>query len=227
MIPISDTVQRRHVPWMTWLLVALNAGAYLRMSQLARPQLEGLLSRAALVPADPRPASWITHMFLHGSLAHLVGNMWTLWLFGDNVEDRMGPFRFLVFYLLCGLAAAWMHVASSAGSWTPVLGASGAIAGVMGAYLVMFPKARLVLVFPPFFWWPFELPAVLYLVLWFWVQVSQGAASLGDELAGGVAWWAHVGGFLAGLLLFGVFVRRDRWRFADPGYRQARRWGAG
>ena len=223
MIPISDTVQRRHVPWMTWLLVAVNVAAFYHLASLPHRRLDALIGRYALVPAAPRPAAWIAHMFLHGGLAHLVGNLWMLVLFGDDVEDRMGPLRFLAFYLLCGLAAAAVHVETSAGSPLPVLGASGAIAGVMGAYLVMFPRARLVVMLPPFFWWLFELPAVIYLGVWFYLQVAQGSVGLGDEVAGGVAWWAHAGGFVAGLLLFGLFVRRDRWSFADPGYRPARR----
>jgi len=223
MIPISDTVQRRHVPWMTWLLVAVNAWVFYHMTRLGSRQLEALLARDALVPDAPRPAAWVAHMFLHGGWAHLLGNMWMLWLFGDNVEDRMGPLRFLVFYLLCGLAAAGVHVATDPGSRVPVIGASGAISGVMGAFLVMFPRARLVVMLPPFFWWLFELPALIYLGFWFWLQVAQGSASRGGELAGGVAWWAHVGGFVAGLALFPLFVRRDRWSRADPGYRPARR----
>lgn len=219
MLPISDTVQRRHLPWMTWLLVAINAWSFLCLSLMDHRQLEVAVRRYALIPAAPHPAAWVTHMFLHGGLGHLVGNLWMLCLFGDNVEDRMGPFRFLLFYLLCGLAAAALHVGTNQGSWLPVLGASGAIAGVMGAFLLMFPRANLVVVLPPFFLWTVQLPAVLYLGLWFYLQVAHGRATLGDEPAGGVAWWAHVGGFVAGFSLFGLFVRRDRWRAADPGYR--------
>lgn len=218
MIPISDTVQRRHLPWMTWLLVAINAWVFFLMTRLDQRQLGVLVERFALVPAEPRPAAWITHMFLHGGWAHVLGNLWTLCLFGDNVEDRMGPLRFLVFYLLCGLIAAGAHVYMLQGSYVPVLGASGAIAGVMGAFLPMFPRARLVMMIPPFFTWLFKLPAVLYLGVWFYMQIAHGSDSLGDERASGVAWWAHVGGFTAGLFLFGLFVRRDRWRFSDPGY---------
>jgi membrane associated rhomboid family serine protease len=226
MLPISDTVQRRHVPWMTWTLIAVNAWAFWRLASLSGSALDAALWAYALVPEAPHPVAWLSHMFLHGGLGHLVGNLWTLWLFGDNVEDRMGPLRFLVFYVVCGLIAAGVHVYSSPGSPVPVLGASGAIAGVMGAYLLMFPRARLVVMLPPFFWWLFELPAVIYLLVWFYLQVAQGSSTLGQEVGGGVAWWAHVGGFVAGALLFKLFVRRDRWTFAQPGYRPARRYGA-
>ncbi|HZM00704.1 MAG TPA: rhomboid family intramembrane serine protease [Planctomycetota bacterium] len=225
MLPISDTVQRRNLPWMTWALVAVNGWAFWQLATMSNRQIDAALGLFALVPAAPRPEAWLTHMFLHGGLAHLVGNLWTLWLFGDNVEDRLGPLRYLGFYLLCGLAAAGVHVYTNSGSTVPVIGASGAIAGVMGAYLVMFPRARLVVMLPPFVWWLFELPAVIYLVLWFWLQVVQGTAALGDEVTGGVAWWAHVGGFVAGIVLLPLFVRRDRWSRADPGYRPARRAG--
>jgi membrane associated rhomboid family serine protease len=209
---------------MTWLLVAANAAVFWRMLTLAEAPLHGWIERFALVPAEPRPAAWATHMFLHGGLGHAVGNLWTLVLFGDNVEDRMGPFRFLGFYLLCGLVAAGVHVLSAPLSQVPVLGASGAIAGVMGAYLFMFPRARVVVVLPPFVFWTLEVPAVLYLGLWFYLQVAQGTASLGRELTAGVAWWAHVGGFVAGVALFKPFLHSGRWSRSDPGYRPARRW---
>src|SRR5262249_10600494 len=153
---------------------------------------------------------------LHGGWLHLLGNMWTLRLFGDDVEDRMGPVRFLLFYLACGFAAMGVHVLSNAGSTVPVMGASGAIAGVMGGYFLMFRHARITLFLPPIF--VFEIPALLYLAFWFFSQVGSGTLSVatgGD--AGGVAWWAHVGGFIAGMVLFAFFVRRDRWRADDPG----------
>lgn len=155
---------------------------------------------------------FVTSMFLHGGWLHLIGNMWTLWIFGDNVEDRMGPVRFVAFYLLCGLAAGITHLLTNPDSSIPTVGASGAIAGVMGAYFFLFPFARVIVLVPvlffPFF---FELPAVTYLGIWALTQVFSGTLSLAEASdVGGIAWWAHVGGFGAGLTLYSFFVRRGR-----------------
>jgi membrane associated rhomboid family serine protease len=152
----------------------------------------------------------ITSMFLHGSWLHLIGNMWFLWLFGDNVEDSMTRPRFVVFYLACGLAAAAAQVVSQPGSALPMVGASGAISGVMGAYLVLYPRVRVfVLVFLGFFITTLAVPAWAMLLYWIGIQVVSGLAAAGDH-AGGVAFWAHVGGFAAGVLLVRIFGRRDR-----------------
>jgi membrane associated rhomboid family serine protease len=230
--PIRDTVLCRRTPWMTWVLIAVNVWVFVKGVSLPPERIEQMVGQLSVIPARYTgtgrhalaPVDWLpflSSMFLHGGLLHLIGNMWTLWLFGDNVEDRMGPLRFLAFYLLCGLAAMGLHVVTNAGSQVPVLGASGAIAGVMGAYLIMFPLARIVVLVPLFFWpFLFEIPAVIYLGLWFWMQLVRGTATLGAPIdAGGVAWWAHAGGFVAGLAVFGLFVRRDRWQRRDPGYR--------
>jgi membrane associated rhomboid family serine protease len=155
---------------------------------------------------------FLTSMFLHGSGLHLLGNMWTLWIFGDNVEDRMGPGRFVVFYLSCGLIAGIVHVMTNPDSTLPTIGASGAIAGVMGAYFLLFPRAGIVVMFPllfiPLF---FELPAMTYLAWWALSQVLSGTLSLAAaESIGGIAWWAHVGGFIAGIFLQFFFVKRGR-----------------
>ena len=149
--------------------------------------------------------------FLHGGWLHIIGNMWTLWIFGDNVEDRMGSLRFAIFYVTCGMAAV-AQLITLPDSMVPTVGASGAIAGVLGAYLLFFPTARLVVLFPvlflPFF---FQLPAVLYLGAWFVIQLFSGTLALASAAqVGGIAWWAHVGGFTAGLLLCRLFVRRRR-----------------
>jgi membrane associated rhomboid family serine protease len=160
-------------------------------------------------------------MFLHGGWSHVIGNMWSLWIFGDNVEDVMGPWRFLVFYLLTGLAAGLTHFFTNADSQVATVGASGAIAGVLGAYFLLFPRARIIAVLPilffPFF---FELPAVTYLLFWFSSNLLSGTlAGLGPEQMQGVAWWAHVGGFAAGALLHRLFLepkgRRARLRQPD------------
>jgi membrane associated rhomboid family serine protease len=151
-------------------------------------------------------------MFLHGGWLHVIGNMWMLWIFGDNVEDRMGPLRFIAFYLICGVIAAVVHVATNSGSQFPTVGASGALAGVLGAYFLMFPASRVIVLLPvlfiPLF---FELPAVIYLGLWFMIQFLSGTASVAagsEAAAGGIAWWAHIGGFLAGILLYRLFLTR-------------------
>jgi membrane associated rhomboid family serine protease len=153
--------------------------------------------------------SFFAGMFLHGGLLHLVGNLWILWIFGDNVEDRLGRLRYLVFYLLSGLAASAIHVATNFDSRIPTIGASGAIAGVLGAYLVMFPRARILALVPLFFVFTWiEVPAFVFLGLWFLLQLVSAAGP--QEGAGGVAWWAHVGGFAFGVLLLFVFRRRRR-----------------
>ncbi len=154
-------------------------------------------------------APFFTSMFLHGGWLHLISNMWFLWIFGDNVEDVLGKARYIVFYLLCGLAAALTHFAVEPGSTLPVLGASGAIAGVLGAYLVLFPGARVVTLVPVFFFLQImELPAFLILGYWFVLQIlAVSVAGLGPS-SGGTAWWAHVGGFLTGVVL--VLVMRPR-----------------
>jgi len=235
--PLRDTAVCRRFPLAVWVLVALNALAFAHELRLAPDALEDLLLRWGAVPArDARlpgsPAEalpLLAHMFLHGGWAHLLGNLWMLKIFGDNVEDRMGPLRFAAFYLLCGGAALAAHLGAERESTLPVVGASGAIAGVMGAYWAMFPRARVVVLVPVIvFPLLLEVPAALFLGLWFVAQVwSASLAALAPALQGGVAWWAHAGGFLAGLALFGAFVRRDRWRRADPGYLPSRRRARG
>jgi membrane associated rhomboid family serine protease len=151
----------------------------------------------------------LTHMFLHGSWMHLLGNMWFLWLFGNNVEDSMGRLRFLAFYLLCGLAAAAAQIVTSPSSPIPMVGASGAISGVMGAYLVLYPRVRVYTLVPlGFFITSMALPAWVMLGYWFLIQFVSGLVSVGGE-GGGVAFWAHVGGFVAGLVLVKLFARSD------------------
>ena len=216
MIPIRDDNPRRFAPVMTWSLIGVNVVVYLFEASLPEESLQALFERFGFVPAQlaqagelPRSAlTLFTSMFLHGSFLHLLGNMWTLWIFGDNVEDRMGPWRYLIFYLLCGLAAGGVHWATDMGSTIPTVGASGAISGVMGAYLVQFPRSRLIMLFPilflPYF---FQIPAWVYLGVWFLGQAASGTIALGQQSIGGVAFWAHVGGFVAGIVLFRLFLR--------------------
>jgi membrane associated rhomboid family serine protease len=156
-------------------------------------------------------------MFMHGSWFHLLSNMWTLYIFGDNVEDRMGSARYLVFYLLAGLAAGLVQAAFDPTSTIPTVGASGAIAGVLGAYFLLFPRSRVITLIPLFFLpWFVEIPAVFFIGIWFLSQLSSGLMALGSAGAfGGIAWWAHVGGFLFGLITVYLFARRPaayrRW----------------
>ena len=222
MFPIRDENPSRHVPFATWALIAANILFFFRELALPPQAAEKLIYLYGLVPARFLHPEWaataglpvhtywpfLTTMFLHGGWFHIIGNMWFLWIFGDNVEDRMGPVRFLVYYLLCGVAAGFVHVITNPASQVPAVGASGAIAGVMAAYLMLFPRARILAVFPPFFWLRFRLPAYLYLGFWFLMQfLSGGLAITSRREVGGIAWWAHVGGFVTGLATFWVFLR--------------------
>jgi membrane associated rhomboid family serine protease len=226
MLPIQDSVPSRSVPVVTRALVLVNVLVFFFELTLPRHGVEQLFYLFGIVPARLTHPDWaagigfpagtywtiITHQFLHGGWLHLFANMWTLWIFGDNVEDRMGSLRFLFFYLICGSVAALTQVLTNPDSTIPSVGASGAIAGVLGAYLLFFPTARLIVLLPIFFYpFFFEVPAVLYLFLWFLIQLFSGAAALaGPQEVGGIAWWAHVGGFVSGMLLCRLFVRRRR-----------------
>lgn len=202
-------------------LYPVSAGDHL-ITQYALIPAE-LLRGKDLPPAIPIPL-WLTvltSMFLHGGFMHLVGNMLYLWIFGDNVEDAMGPIRFLLFYLLCGVAAALAQIAVDPGSAIPLIGASGAIAGVLAAYFMLFPYARVLTLIPIFFFLRLiSVPAVFLLGFWFLLQVISGAGSLGS--GGGVAWFAHIGGFLAGAMLVFLFRRRGvpvtLWRSLRRGH---------
>ncbi len=224
MIPFRDDVPAKRYPVVTVLLILANVAVFGYELSLPAAELDQLIHQFGIVPATVRslegppsmvalslPVSLLTAMFLHGGFLHLVGNMWYLWIFGDNVEDRVGPVRFLVFYLTCGVIAGIAHIAVNSESAIPSIGASGAVAGVLGAYLVSFPFARILTLVPLLLIWPIvELPAVLVLGFWFLVQLLNGTAAIAatSETLGGVAWWAHIGGFLAGVLLIGLFARR-------------------
>lgn len=218
MIPIADdNRRRRRTPWVNYLLIAANIAIFVQLVAQPAPAQLDLFARYAAVPAwiTWDPATWaplLTCTFLHASWLHLGGNMLFLWVFGDNVEDGMGHVRYLVFYLLAGVAGSAAQVAVAPGATTPLVGASGAIAGVLAAYLVLFPHSMvrtIVVLVPPLFVWPM-LPAWLLIGLWFALQFWSGLTSLGQLDVGGVAYFAHVGGFVAGLLLARMFRRRDR-----------------
>ncbi len=235
MIPLRDSVHAWSFPAVNYALIGLNVGLFLYELGLG-PDLGPFLATWGLVPAryflvaEVDPGNWValylpflTSMFLHGGWGHLLGNMVYLWVFGENVEDRLGHGRYLVFYLLTGVAAGLTHVHLIPASTVPTVGASGAISGVLGAYLVLFPRARVLTLVPLvfLFFQIVELPAVLYLGLWFLVQLlGGGVALLAGPDVGGVAWWAHVGGFVAGAAL-GPLVRRrptSRRAWVDPYY---------
>ncbi|MBK6658917.1 MAG: rhomboid family intramembrane serine protease [Proteobacteria bacterium] len=247
MFPIRDDNPQILTPYATWAIVALNIAAWVLVQGLGREpalassictlgllpgELLGHLQAGVGIPLSPyarcviaESGNWstvITHMFLHGGWMHLIGNLWFLWIFGNNVEDSMGHGRFVAFYLLCGLAAAALQVAANPGAAIPMVGASGAIGGVMGAYVMLYPRVNVHMLFWfGFYVTTFAIPAFWMLGYWFLVQMIGGLGSLGAQ-GGGVAFWAHVGGFVAGAAL--VYLFRDREllaRHPHHGWRQS------
>jgi membrane associated rhomboid family serine protease len=216
MIPLHDIIPSRTTPYVTISLISINVLVFLYELSLGRA-VDAFTLYWGLVPAAFSWVTVFTSMFLHGGLLHVAGNMLYLWIFGDNVEDRMGHGRFLVFYLLCGVAAALAQTITAPDSVVPMVGASGAIAGVMGAYFVLYPKSRIVTLIPLFFFFQvIEVPAILFLGIWFLMQFLSGVGSIvttaGGGPAGGVAFWAHVAGFVAGISGVIVFRRPERQR---------------
>jgi membrane associated rhomboid family serine protease len=215
MIPLRDVIPSRTTPGVTITLIVINVLVFLFQLSLTERGQDAFISAFGLVPAYFSFLTVLTSMFVHGGIAHIAGNMLFLWIFGDNVEDRLGHGRFLFFYLLCGFVAAFAQTALNADSVVPMVGASGAIAGVMGAYLVLYPHSRVLMLFPfPVFL--FELPAIVFLGMWFFVQFLNGIGQLPvfqqDQISGGVAFWAHVMGFVAGLVLVVFMKRPERTR---------------
>lgn len=216
MIPLKDDIPSRRFPAINAALIAVNCAVFLYEAGQGAG-LQQFIVRYGVVPARllaDGSAGWptiLTSMFLHGGWAHLLGNMLYLFIFGDNVEDALGHLRYLLFYLLCGTAAAWSHVLSGPASVVPTVGASGAIAGVLGAYLVLFPRAGVLTLIPlGFFFRVVRIPALVVLGFWIVLQVILGVASLptAHGAQGGTAWFAHIGGFAAGLAL----VKPMAWR---------------
>ena len=212
MIPLRDSTPSRHFPLVTVSLIVLNLLVFYYQISLGQNGMEQLIYVLGMVPANyqhqvPLLAylPFLTSMFLHGSWMHVIGNMWILWLFGDNVEDRMGRGKFLLFYLLCGLIAGLTHYFINPLSPVPVVGASGAVAGIMGAYFLMFKHARVLTFVPPFFL--FNLPAWIYLGFWALTQVYCGTAGLVGSSCQQIAFWAHIGGFAAGMVLHKSFTK--------------------
>jgi membrane associated rhomboid family serine protease len=209
-IPLRDVIPSRTVPFVTVTIIVVNAFAWFLEISMGPDDLNRFLIAYGVVPARFVPITLLTSMFLHGGWSHIIGNMWYLWIFGDNIEDAFGHGRYLVFYLLCGMTAAIAQIVMEPNSMLPTIGASGAIAGVMGAYFVLYPRSRVLTLIPPFLFNVIELPAIFLLGFWFLMQLfNAGAvASVANAGQGGVAFAAHVGGFIVGVL--GVFVFRKR-----------------
>jgi membrane associated rhomboid family serine protease len=217
MIPLRDTIQSRNYPVVNTAIIGLNVLLFfVELSQ--GPRLDRFIITYGLVPArysmpeigshfsfGQQVLSLLSFMFIHGGFWHLLGNMWSLYIFGDNVEDRLGPLRYLLFFLLCGFASGLSHLFINWHSQVPTIGASGAIAGVMGAYLILYPKSK-ILTFIPIFFFPYfiEIPALVFLGIWFLIQFLSAAGTHGQ--AGGIAWWAHIGGFVFGIIFLKLFL---------------------
>jgi membrane associated rhomboid family serine protease len=215
MIPLKDVIPSRTTPVVTVAVIAVNVLVFLLQITMSPAELERFIFTFGLVPATFTFAGVFTSMFVHGGLGHLAGNLLYLWIFGDNVEDRLGHGRFVVFYVATGTVAAVAQTAMDPSSTIPMVGASGAIAGVMGGYFVLYPHSRVLTLFP-FPVMLFEVPAIFFLGLWFVMQFLSGLGSLAAAgpggLPGGVAFWAHVMGFVAGVALVKLMQRPERQR---------------
>lgn len=217
MIPLRDSTRSRSFPFVNITLIILNVLVFFKELALPPQHLNSFFYSYGVIPAQvvnqiatgaPLLAAgipFISAMFLHGSWLHLLGNMLYLWIFGDNVEDRMGHLRYLIFYLLVGIIGSVAHIISAPGSQVPIIGASGAIAGILGAYFLAFPKAKILTLVPVFFFITFiQVPAIIFLPVWFLIQILNGISTAGMT-AEAVAWWAHIGGFIGGAVLFPFF----------------------
>ena len=229
MFPLKDDNPIHITPVITWALIAINVVVFFYQISLGPKAHEYFFYQFGAIPAVvvgqqslpsniaaiPPFLSVFTSMFLHGGWMHLIGNMWFLWIFGNNIEEAMGAARFIAFYLICGVLASWSHIASDPASIIPSIGASGAIGGVMGAYIMLYPRARVwTFIFLFFFVRLLYIPAGIILGYWFFIQLINGSTA-GNQSGGGVAFWAHVGGFLAGVLLVGIF-KKKKVRFFNP-----------
>jgi membrane associated rhomboid family serine protease len=223
LIPLKDLTPRRSFPIVTLLLILINVAVFIYQITLAPHAAQVFVNTYAVIPARIQsalaghrslPAALLplfTCMFLHGGWLHIIGNMWFLWIFGANVEDHMGPLPYLIFYLLCGVGSSIAQAAFSWGSHVPALGASGAISGVLGAYIIFFPTSQIYTLVTLFIiWFRARIPAIVFIGLWFVIQALSAYGTLGGAghiEEGGVAWWAHIGGFVLGL----VFAKLIPW----------------
>lgn len=215
MIPLYDTVRSRRFPFINILLIVINTLVFLYEIQMGPSALKGFIFRWGLIPhnfwSDPS-SQWVTiftAMFLHGGWFHIISNMWFLYIFGDNVEERMGGFRYLIFYFLSGAAAGLLQAYVLPTSTEPMIGASGAIAGVLGAYLILYPRSRIASLVPILFIFTIiEIPAFLFLLFWFGTQIYSSLFSIPGGGGSGMAWWAHIGGFIFGVIMVSFFAIR-------------------
>ncbi|HHW17619.1 MAG TPA: rhomboid family intramembrane serine protease [Firmicutes bacterium] len=224
MIPIRDTQRSRRRPVVNWAIILINIAVFAYELTLTDRMLESFIVKWGVIPAvitspglfpkevlaqTSGPVGLFTSLFIHMGWVHMIGNMLYLFIFGDNVEDLLGHGRYLLFYLVSGVFASLAHIMSNPTSTVPTVGASGAIAGVLGAYFVNFPRSRVLALIPVGFFLPMvEVPSIVFLFLWFFTNLLSGVASLGVEAQGGVAWWAHIGGFVVGMFLSIIWRRR-------------------
>lgn len=229
MLPIKDSIPSYNTPAMLYALLIANGVVFVFEMSLGEDEIKAFFHVFGFIPSYLTDffqgessdmnifMPLLSSMFLHGGLAHLIGNMWTLWIFGDNVEDRMGSLRFLIFYLLCGIIASLVHWMFNPLSNVPSVGASGAISGVLGAYFLLYPLARVIVLVPVFFWpFFFDVPAMFYLAVWFLGQIIGAQLAPNDPSVGGIAFAAHIGGFISGLLLMPLFIRRQKKPYCAP-----------
>lgn len=227
MIPIRDNIPSRRTPYVNYIIIGINVAVFIMELNVQR-YLPQFFMHFGIVPIRysvshiaerytfmEQVIPFFSSMFLHGGWLHLIGNMWTLYIFGDNVEDVLGHGKYLVFYIICGLAAGLFHLITNWTSQIPTVGASGAIAGIMGAYFMLYPHARVLVIVPIFlFMQLIEIPAFVFLGFWFFIQFFNGALSIRSaQMYGGVAWWAHIGGFIVGLYLINILLNRRRRRY--------------
>jgi len=215
LIPLYDTIRSRRFPFVNWMLILANAAIFWFELRIGEAALQNFIFTWGLVPAQFLSApqeTWptiFTSMFLHGGWFHLLSNIWVLYIFGDNIEDRVGAGSYLLFYLSSGAAAALLQIFITQDSSVPMIGASGAIAGVLGAYLISYPGARIASLVPILFIFTIvDVPAVIFLIFWFVSQLYSGLFAIQGGSASGIAWWAHIGGFIFGLIMVSFFGRR-------------------
>ncbi len=235
MFPLADTIPSSRVPIVNYFLIGINVLIFIFEILMPNEWLEVFFYHYGLVPARYSSLDFVyetglsadnywpffTNMFLHSGWGHIIGNMWTLYIFGDNVEDKMGSRNYLFFYILCGLAASFSHFYVNPTSSVPAVGASGAISGVMGAYMFLFPKSRIIFLVLLFFFIDFiQIPAFMYLFFWFLGQLISGTVSLFvlPHNVGGIAFWAHIGGFVAGMMLYKFFISKKKHYPGDVDY---------